>query len=115
MHPPNSQPAGMLTGAPTRTQFLNVQITPGVATLIVPQTRENRFVTLLASISVFSIFIGDSAGISTLNGLALPNGLPFEVPLPGNQALYAVSDALVRLQLRVQIAPAITGDIERRL
>jgi hypothetical protein len=90
---PNSQPAGALTGVPTRTQFFNVQVTPGQATLIVPQTRENRFIILLAPFFAFSIYVGESAGISNLNGLALPPGIPYEVTLPGNQMLYAVSNA----------------------
>lgn len=115
MRPPNSQPAGALTGVPTRTQFFNLQITPGLATVIVPQTRENRFIILLAPFFAFSIFVGESAGVSDLNGLALPPGIPYEVTLPGNQPLYAVTNAPVRLKLRVQIAPAITGDLERRL
>ena len=112
--PPNSRSAGAYTGAPTQTQFLAAPITPGAASLIVPQTRENRFIIITAPFVGFSIFVGGS-GVSILNGLRLPAMLPYEITLPGNQALYAVSNAPVRLQLSLQIAPAITGDIERRL
>lgn len=112
--PPNSRPAGGYTGAPTQTQFLTTPVIPNVTTLVVSATRENRFIILTAPFVGFSIFVGGS-GVSILNGLQLVPVIPYEITLPGNQSLYAVSNAPVRLKLSIQIAPAITGDIERRL
>jgi hypothetical protein len=120
---PFSQPLGALTGTPTRTRFLQVLVTPLVngagvrqpPTLIVEATRENRFVILTAPLMNFRIFINSEANLSLLGSLSLPSGLPFEIPLPGNQALYAVTNAPVFLPLQIQIAAAIASDTERRL
>jgi hypothetical protein len=115
---PFSVPLGHYTGAPPQTQLRNEQVAPagaGTGTCIVPATTPNRFVTLTAPLVGFSIFVGDSSGASLTQGIALPPGLPYEISLPGNQALYAVTDAPVYLRVRIQIAAALSGDLERRL
>jgi len=115
---PNSVELGHYTGAPPQTQLKNELVAPVSAatpTCIVPATTQNRFVTLTAPLVGFSIFVGDSSGASLTQGIALPPGLPYEITLPGNQALYAVTDAPTYLRVRVQVAAAITGDLERRL
>lgn len=106
----------MLTGAPAPTYLAAVQVAPatgGVPTKVVTKTRENRFAKLIAPIAPFAIYIGDS-GVNVNSGLALPPGIPFEITLPGNQELYAVTDAPVSMVLRVQVAAAISGNVERR-
>lgn len=115
-HPqPFSRPLGSYTGAPTQTQLTNNLVGAGnAATCIVPLTRENRFVTLVAPLVAFTIYIG-TAGVSINSGHALTPGLPYEISLPGNQALYAVSNCPVALRLNIQIAAAMVGDLERRL
>lgn len=116
---PNSVELGHYTGVPPQTQLKNELVAPfganPTATCIVPATRENRFVILTAPLVGFSIFVGDSSGASPTQGIALPPGLPYEITLPGNQSLYAVTDAPTYLRVRVQVAAAITGDLERRL
>jgi hypothetical protein len=120
---PNTRPVGHYTGAPPATRLTQVPVTPivngagiiQVPTLIVPETRENRFIILTAPFVAFSIYINDAANFSLLSALALPPGLPYEVTLQGNQKLYAVTDSPVFLPLRIQIAAAIAGDTERRL
>lgn len=92
-----------------------VPSTVGQPSCIVAGTRENRFITLTAPVVNFSIFIAGNEGVSLSNGIPLPPGLPYEVSLPGNQALFAVTDAPVYLRVRVQIAAALVGDLERRL
>jgi hypothetical protein len=83
--------------------------------MIVPATRENRFVTLTAPLILFSVYVNGEANFSTLSALSLPPGTAYEISLPGNQALYAVTDSPVFVSLRVQIASALAGDTERRL
>ena len=114
---PFSEPLGHYTGAPPQTQLKNELVAPASATTptcIVPSTRENRFITLTAPVVGFSIFVGDSSGASLTQGIALPPGIPYEVTLPGNQALYAVTDAPTYLRVRIQVAAAISGNLERR-
>jgi hypothetical protein len=115
---PNAQALGTLTGVPPQTLFKTEQVPPVnvvPAACIVAATRENRFVTLTAPVTAFLIYIGTTGAVSQFNGIALPPGIPYEVSLPGNQALYAVTDAPVFLRVRIQIAGAMAGDIERRL
>jgi hypothetical protein len=120
---PNSQPVGWNTGAPPATRLTQVPVTPIVngagiiqqPTLIVPETRENRFVILTAPFVAFVIYINDAANFNVQSSLSLTPGLPYEVSLQGGQKLYAVTDAPVFLPLRVQIAAAIASDTERRL
>lgn len=115
---PFSQPLGQSTGAPPQTVLRQVLVVPtgNQATCVVPVTRENRFVTLIAPRSNFTIFIASAEGVSPNFGLPLPAGVPYEVSLPGNQAIYAVSNAPgITLTLSVQIAAALAGDLERRL
>lgn len=115
---PFSQPLGQSTGAPPQTVLRQVVVVPygQQATCVVPATRENRFVTLTAPKSNFAIFISGVEAVNPNFGLPLPQGLPYEVSLPGNQAIYAVSDAPgITLKLNVQIASALAGDLERRL
>lgn len=115
MRQPNTVPVGFSTGAPPQTRFFSVPVAVGtVPTLIVQGTRENRFILLSAPLVGFSFFVGGTdVGVGA--GLPLPAGLPYEVTLPGNQALYAVTNAPVMISLGVQIIVAITGDVERRL
>ena len=115
---PFSQPLGHNTGAPPLTLLKNELVAPfgaGPPTCIVSATRENRFVTLLAPVIGFSIYVDGGSGVSLSQGIALPAGLPYEISLPGNQPLYAVTDAPVYLRLRIQVAAALSGDLERRL
>jgi hypothetical protein len=119
----NSQSLGFMTGAPPRTLLSQVLVIPivngagvlQVPTMIVPATRENRFVTLTAPLILFSVYVNGEANFSTLSALSLPPGTAYEISLPGNQALYAVTDSPVFVSLRVQIASALAGDTERRL
>jgi hypothetical protein len=120
---PNSYPLGTLTGAPPRTRVLQVLVTPIVnalgvpqpPTMIVPETRENRFITLTPPISAFTVYVNTEAQFNVLSALALTPGVPYEIALAGNQALYAVTNAPTFQALQVQIAPAISSDTERRL
>lgn len=115
---PFSQPLGQLTGAPPQTVLRQVTVVPNgqQATCVVPSTRENRFVTLIAPKSNFTIYIASAEGVNPNFGHPLPAGMPYEVSLPGNQAIFAVSDAPgITLKLSVQIAAALAGDLERRL
>jgi hypothetical protein len=115
---PFSRPLGSYTGAPPRTRFSNVLVAPlsvGQATRLVEETRENRFVTLIAPAVAATVYVLADAGASVAMGIPLPPGLPYEVSLPGNQELYAITDAAVYLRVRVQVAAALTGDLERRL
>lgn len=118
---PNAEVLGAETGAPPATALFSAQIVPEVAlgnanepTMIVPAGRASRLVTLTAPFVSFLIFVGD-AGVRASNGFALPVALPYQIVLPGNQPLYAVTDAPGYLQLRVQIAPILIGDRERKI
>lgn len=120
---PNAQPLGALTGAPPRTRIMQVLITPIVngagvpqaPTMIVPETRENRFITLTPPVSAFTIYMNTEAHFNVLSALALTPGIPYEIALAGGQTLYAVTNAPTFQALQVQIAPAIASDTERRL
>jgi len=113
---PNSEPLGARTGAPVRTALKVVQVapsgSPGGTTLVVEPTRESRVLTFVAPNVDFSIFIGD-AGVQP-SGLGLPPGLPYDMVVPGLQPVYATTDAPVFLALRVQIAPILMGDTQRK-
>lgn len=123
---PNSQvgsePLGNLTGAPPWVSFRTYQIIPesGLVanqgpTLVVPADRASRLITFTAPAVGFSIFIGDAGvrGNPGVSGLALPAGIAYQIPIPGNQTVYAITDAPVFLTLRVQIGPLLIGDRER--
>ena len=120
---PNAQPLGANTGAPPATRLLQLQVTPiannaGVLqqpTLIVPETRENRFVILTAPFVTFRIYVNPAANFGTQSSFPLPPGLPYEISLQGGQKLYAVTDSPVFLSLAIQITAAISSDTERRL
>jgi len=114
---PNSGPLGQYTGAPPRTALATNAVPPvgQQAVCLVPPTRENRFVTFVAPATAFTIYVGGTEGVNVNNGVALPNGIPYEISLPGNQAIFAVSNAPVYLRLTVQIAAALAGDLERNL
>jgi hypothetical protein len=116
---PNSGPLGQYTGAPPQTRLETPKVPPMTAlqpsVCIVPPTRENRFVTLIAPDTAFAIYIGGTEAVRAGAGLPLPAGLPYEVSLPGKQAIYAASDAPVYLEVTVQIAAALAGDLERNL
>jgi hypothetical protein len=117
-----SEPLGNLTGAPPWVTFRTYQIIPEVGlannggpTLVVPSERASRLVTFTAPLVGFTIFIGDSGVRANPggSGLALPAGLPYQIPIPGNQTVHAITDAPVFLTLRVQIGPLLAGDRER--
>ena len=115
---PNSKPLGYYQGAPPQTRFSAALVKPAVfgrePTCIVMSTRENRIVTVTAPLVPFRIFVG-SASVSVSQGTALTPGIPYEISLPGDQGLYAVTNAPVYLRLEVQIAAAMAGDLERRM
>lgn len=112
---PNSQPLGAGTGAPPRVIVRALMISPfgapGGATLVVEPSRASRIATFTAPLVGFSIFIGD-AGVK-VGDFSLPPGLPYDIPLPGFQELYAVTDAPVLLSLKMVISPILVGDLER--
>lgn len=119
-----ARPLGADTGAPPWARFRTYQVIPATAvgvngqqvTLVVEGDKQSRFVTFIAPAVAFSIYIGD-AGISSnpgSNGLALPLAQPYTIELPGNQSVYAVTDAPVFLPLRVTVASVLIGDRERR-
>jgi hypothetical protein len=120
---PNSRPLGYDTGAPPRTQFLQVNVTPRVnalgvlqaPTLIVPATPENRFVTITAPAIAFAVLLNPSAIFTPAGSFMLPPGLPYETSLPGLEELYAVTTSPVFVALQIQLAPAIAADTQRRL
>jgi hypothetical protein len=114
---PNSGALGQYTGVPPATRLETVSVAPAgrQAVCLVPKTRENRFVVLLAPAVAFTIFISSSQAVGPNIGMALPAGLPYEISLPGNQELYATSNAPVFLTVTVQIAAALAGDLERNL
>lgn len=116
---PNSEPAGALTGAPPRTTHYSRPVVPasavaasGGATQIVPGTPENRVAILLAPLNAWAIYIG-GAGVTPGNGYQLPRGQPYEVPLPGLQELFAVTDAPIYLPLQVQISIVLMAEQQR--
>jgi len=117
----NAEVLGSETGAPPPTDLFSAQVIPESAlvggaepTLIVPAGRASRLVTLSAPFVGFSIYVGN-AGVRANSGHALPAFLPYQIVLPGNQPLYAVTDAPAWLPLRVQVAPILIGDRERRV
>lgn len=120
---PGGRPLGFYTGAPPRTQLFQVNVTPQVnalgavqpPTLIVPPTTQNRFVTLAAPFLAFAILVSPEASFNTFSSFTLPPGLPYEISLPGNEQLFAVTTAPVFIALQIQVAPAIASDTERRL
>jgi len=120
---PGGRPLGFYTGAPPRTQLTQVNVTPNVnalgvvqqPTLIVPPTTQNRFVTLTAPLLAFAILVSSEASFNPFSSYTLPPGLPYEISLPGNEQLFAVTTSPVFVPLQIQIAPAIASDTERRL
>jgi len=114
---PNSGPLGQYTGVPPATRLGTVSVPPAgqQAACLVPKTRENRFVILTAPRTAFTIFIASTQAVGTSVGMPLPAGLPYEISLPGNQEIFATSDAPVSLTVTVQIAAALAGDLERNM
>lgn len=114
---PNSGPLGQYTGVPpaTRLGTSSVAAAGSQAVCLVPKTRENRFVVLTAPRVAFTIFIASSQAVGPSIGMPLPAGIPYEISLPGNQEIYATSNAPVALDVTVQIAAALAGDLERNL
>ena len=112
-----THPHGSTTGAPTRTELFRVPIPP--ATLgqlpiqIVGAAPTSRSVVLIAPLTGWNIFVSHSPGVSPINGIAITPLIPYEIPLPGNQALYATTDAPTSQDLQVQVAPLLAGDRER--
>jgi hypothetical protein len=114
---PNSGPLGQYTGVPPATRLLTSSVAPAgrQAVCLVPKTRENRFVVLIAPAVAFTVFISSSQAVGSGIGMPLPAGIPYEISLPGNQEIYATSNAPVFLDVTVQIAAALAGDLERNL
>lgn len=111
--PPGSEPLGDITGAPTPTVFRTVQIQPGkTSTRIAEPGRPNRVVIVTAPIIPFRFYIGGQ-GVK-IGDMEITPGIPYDCVLPGLQELWAVTNAPVVLPLRVQIAPILIGDRERR-
>jgi len=121
---PNSESLGAATGAPMRTEFSAYLVPPtsilnngnSEPVLVVSPTRPTKLVTFTAPSVGFSIYIG-GAGVrgSGTGGMPLPAGIPYAVTVPGNQPIYAVTDAPTYLRLSVQIAPLLSGDRERQM
>lgn len=117
-----TEPLGNLTGAPPWVAFRTYQIVPATAlaanqgpTLVVAADRASRLVTFTAPNVGFLIYIGD-AGVRPTpggSGLALPPGQVYQIPIPGNQTIYAITDSPVYLPLTVQVGPLLIGDRER--
>lgn len=120
---PGGRPLGYATGAPPRTTFLQINVTPivnalGVAqqpTLIVPATPDNRFITITAPLVAFAVLINSAATFNPAASFTLPPGLPYELSLPGLEEIYAVTTSPVFVALQIQLAPAIAADMQRRL
>lgn len=120
---PGGLPLGAYTGAPSRTLLYRMNVTPMVNALgvvqaptqIVAPVPQNRFVTLTAPSILFAVLVGPEASFNALSSFTLTAGLPYEISLPGNQALFAVTTSPVFVALQIQIAPAIAADTERRL
>lgn len=110
---PNSQPLGATTGAPVRTRLFPVPV-PSGGVMLVGADRANRTVRIVAPAVQYGIFVGFGGAPST-RGTALPPGIPFEVILPGNQQLWASTNAPVYIQVFVEVAPLLVGDRERTL
>lgn len=115
---PNDAPLGSATGAPPRTWVRTYQVVPAAAggepTLVVPATRENRVAVFIAPIIGFSVFIGEP-GINTGTGMALSPGIPYDMVIPPDQAIYAITDAPTYIPLRVQVGPILVADRERKI
>ena len=118
----NSEPLGAETGAPPQTLLRTVQVVPEsflaansreTPTQVVQYTKDSRSLVFLAPLVGFSIFIGDTGVVNGTTRFALPAGQPYEVIVPGNQQIYAVTDAPIYLPLKVQIAPLLIGDRQR--
>lgn len=104
---PNTVPAGVQTGAPPRVQFFNRLVIPAStrkATLLVAGTPENRIFIVTAPGNAFTVYIG-GPDVTPSNGMAIPPGQPFDVPLVGLQEVWAVTDSPVyqRVQCLVSI------------
>ena len=115
---PNSEPAGYQTGAPPHTRLFSVKVNPvskAVGSLIVPGTPENRIAILTSPLVGFRIYIAGGSGLNAQTALALPPGLAFDVPLPGLQEIYAISDAPVYLTLQVCISIVLASEQARRV
>lgn len=98
---PNTVPAGVQTGAPPRVKFFSMLVAPAVTrrpTLIAPGTPENRVVTLTPPNVAFMVFVGD-ADVMPANGMMLPAGVSFDIPLVGLQELWAITNAPVYLRV----------------
>jgi len=108
---------GSLTGAPPRATLLTLLVGPRVSgrqpTQVVDTARASRVATFTAPLVGFSIWIGDS-GVQVGQGLQLPAGLPYDIVIPGYQEVFAITDAPTLLPLKVQTAPLLIGDRERR-
>jgi hypothetical protein len=111
-------PFGSETGAPPFTRFRMYQVAPFGFNLdptnIVEADRQARIVVLTAPLVGFTIYVGDP-GVSPQNGFGIVPALPYEIIIPGNQNLYAITDAPVYVPLRVQISAVYVGGRERRM
>jgi len=108
---------GSLTGAPPRSTFNTLQVSPRVngrpPVLVVDAARASRVAVLTAPLVGFVIWVGDS-GVQVGQGIPLPPGLPYDIVIPGLQEIFAITDAPTILPLRIQVSPLLIGDRERR-
>jgi hypothetical protein len=111
---PNNVPAGAQTGAPPRTLLYSRLISPSTLkspTLIVSATPENRVVSIQPPNVNFTIYVGD-AGVTPLVGYAVP-ATGVEIPLPGLQALYALTDAPTWLRVNIWVSIVLMAEQAR--
>lgn len=113
---PNAEPAGANTGAPPRTRLYSRLVAPASTrkpTLIVAGTPENRIAIITSPAIGFTVFVGDSAGVTPLDGLPLPPGLNYEIPLPGLQDLYAVTNSPAYVRVGVLVSIVLAAERQR--
>ena len=109
----NSQPLGARTGAPPQTRVFSLLIRDTPILLEGPN-KQSRSIKVTAPDLPFGIFVGTESGVRAV-GRALTPGIPYEVIVPGYQALYAITDAPgMWIPVLVQVAALLAGDRERQ-
>lgn len=109
----NSQPLGARTGAPPQTRVFSLLVRDTPILLEGPN-KQSRSIKVTAPDLPFGIFVGTESGVRAV-GRALTPGIPYEVIVPGYQALYAITDAPgMWIPVLVQVAALLAGDRERQ-
>lgn len=111
---PNNVPAGAQTGAPPRTQLYSRLVIPagkGQATLLVPPTPENRVVAVRPPNTAFALYVGDQS-VNPASGFAVPT-IGEDIPLPGLQGLWAVTDAPTYVRVNVYVSIVLMAEQAR--